>query len=122
MAGFPPDNMKIENYLLPVEKEKAQEETPVKKEVKKNVKEEDTNPEAAVANKMLWEIRSLKRQNWIKEQQEKVHKLKEEYGSYRAIKQLTATPLKTLHEWCSLPKEKNTQSNCMCQFEEKRVL
>ena len=51
-------------------------------------------------------IRSLKHQNRIKEQQDMVTKLRNIYGSYRNLKKISGHPLKTLHDWCSPPKEK----------------
>ena len=57
-------------------------------------------------NKKLREIRTLKRQNRIREQQELVAELKVNYGTYRAIKELSGLPLKTLHEWCAKPKDR----------------
>ena len=57
-------------------------------------------------NHKLNKIRSLKRQNQIREQQEFVSELKEKYGSYRDLKKISGIPLKTLHGWCAIPKNR----------------
>ena len=51
-------------------------------------------------------IRTLKCQNCICEQQEKVSKLKEVYGSYRDNSRIIGIPLKTVHGWCASPKDR----------------
>ena len=60
-------------------------------------------------NHKLNKIHSLKRQNQIREQQEFVSELKEKYGSYRDLKKISGTPLKTLHGWCAFQKTENTE-------------
>ena len=57
-------------------------------------------------NKKLREIRTLKRQNRIREQQNQVEKLKAEIGSYRNLVKVSGVALKTVHDWCSEPKER----------------
>ena len=57
-------------------------------------------------NRLLQAIRCLKSQNRIHEQQELVNQLKIEVRSYRKISKYTSTPLKTVHQWCSEPKER----------------
>ena len=46
----------------------------------------------------------MKKQNRIREQQILVQKLKEEKGSYRKIAAVSGIALKTIHNWCSVPK------------------
>ena len=48
----------------------------------------------------------MKKQNRIKEQQDLVCRLKINYGSYRSISKTAGIPLKTVHDWCSEPKER----------------
>ena len=69
----------------------------------------EENRKCKELNKLLQEISSLKRKNCIKEQQLNVNKLKEAFGSYRSISQLSGIPLKTVHFWCAEPKRKNAQ-------------
>ena len=57
-------------------------------------------------NQQLRTIRTLKRQNRIREQQDMVIKLKEVYGSYRSLTKIAGVPLKTIHAWCSPPKDR----------------
>ena len=78
-----------------------------------NMKSEEGEPksvdkcnECIVVNRQLREIRTLKRQNRIREQQKMVSALKEEKGSYRTIASIAGIPLKTVHEWCAEPKER----------------
>ena len=61
-------------------------------------------------NKVLREIKTLKRQYRILEQQELFMKLKQSVGSYRAISADSGIPLKTLHSWCSVPKERKNKA------------
>ena len=55
---------------------------------------------------ILREIWTLKRQNRIIEQQALIVKLKDRNGSYRCISKSSGIPLKTVHDWCSLPKNR----------------
>ena len=57
-------------------------------------------------NQKLCSIRTLKHQNHICEQQEIVDELKMNYGSYRDLNTISGIPLKTIHGWCSIPKER----------------
>ena len=57
-------------------------------------------------NKKLHAIKAFKKPNHIKEQQELVKELKEEFGSFHGIMRSTGTPLKTVYEWCLKPKER----------------
>ena len=66
----------------------------------------DEDNETKLVHKSLMQICTLKRQNRISEQQAYVTKLKDNFGSYRNIAQLSSIPLKTVHEWCMLPKDK----------------
>ena len=73
------------------------------------------------ANKLLREIRTLKHQNRIIEQQERVLKLKK-YGSYRDLKKITGVPLKTLHDWCSEPKERKHKATVKSQLKREEFI
>ena len=64
------------------------------------------NEECKEVNRLLREIRLLKRHNRINEQQKMVKSLKEKSGSYRSIASVTGVPLKTVHLWCSEPKNR----------------
>ena len=66
-------------------------------------------------NKELREIHSLRRQNRINEHQVKVGKLKEKF-TYRELSSITKIPLKTLHDWCSEPKEKKHKASVRAQM------
>ena len=77
----------------------------VKNEEMKVTKEEnEEETETITVNKILREIRTLKRQNRIREQQQKVILLKDQFGTYRSLSTKAGVPLKTVHEWCSEPK------------------
>ena len=65
---------------------------------------EETEIELVQINKALREIQTLRRQNRIREQQEKVCKLKQQYGTYRQLTAAARIPLKTIHSWCAEPK------------------
>ena len=73
-------------------------------EYSKQVTTENEDNECMNVNKKLREIRTLKRQNRIREQQSLVQKLKEGKGSYRKISAISGVALKTIHEWCAEPK------------------
>ena len=55
-------------------------------------------------NQWLREIWTLKKQNRIREQQDFVTKLKAKHGSYQSLNRISGVPLKTIHCWCSIPK------------------
>ena len=57
-------------------------------------------------NQRLRVIRTLKRQNRFREQQEEVQKMKKLFGSYRDLASVSGVALKTLHGWCAMPKER----------------
>ena len=57
-------------------------------------------------NTIIHQICTLKRQNRIIEQQEMVVKLKEVHGSYRSLSKVSGIPLKTVHGWCAIPKNR----------------
>ena len=65
-----------------------------------------TTTDCMEVNKALRQIRTLKRQNHIREQESSVKKLKEKIGSYRDIAKLSGIALKTVHDWCSAPKNR----------------
>ena len=67
-------------------------------------------------NKQLREIRTLKRHNRIREQQEMVSKLKKEIETYRDISQTAGIALKTIHDWCSVPKERKHKATTMSEL------
>ena len=91
-------------YNIPESDELKEEAvTPVNKIVKKSTVESSCQS----GNKLLHTIRSLTRQIRIQEQQVLVKMLKSEVGSYRDLSRVTGTPLKTVHEWCSEPKERS---------------
>ena len=70
----------------------------------RTVKNESIEDACKDVNRKLREIRTLKRQNRIREQQSMVNTLKVVRGSYRKIAQLSGIALKTVHEWCAKPK------------------
>ena len=59
-----------------------------------------------MANRQVREIGDLKDRNRLAEQQQLVSKLKEDYKSYRQIALMSGISLKTVHNWCSIPKQK----------------
>ena len=67
-------------------------------------------------NKLLHEIHTLKRQNRIKEQQDHVIKVKDKFGSYLEISKLSGTPLKTVHQWCSEPKDRKHKATARAEL------
>ena len=83
-----------------------------------SVLEIDTQSEVM---KKLRIIRTLKHQNRIREQQDKVVELKK-HGSYRTLKALTGIPLKTLHDWCAEPKERNHKGTTRSQMKKDEFL
>ena len=62
--------------------------------------------ECIEVNKALKTIQALKKQNRIWEQQDLVVKLRAGVGSYQDISKCSGTALKTVHEWCSTPKDR----------------
>ena len=61
--------------------------------------------ECMEVNKTLCEIQCLRWQNRIREQQALVSKLFSHVGTYRELSWTSGIALKTLHEWCSPPKQ-----------------
>ena len=107
-----------------VEPEEAAKIKQEVEDVKKSVVDDENNSSAEYCreiNKRLREIRTLKRQNRIAEQQALVGKLKEE-GSYRTISRLAGTPLKTVHEWCSVPKERIHKGTSRAQLRQEEFV
>ena len=74
------------------------------------IQQEDEKSICKEVNKKLREASALNCQNQIIEQQELVSKLKIEHGSYRNLSKLAGVPLKTVHAWCSQPKERSHKS------------
>ena len=123
-------------YKTDVEVKLAEDETGLKKEeicediVKKEIIESDVKPDircddvkvksadvsCMAINKKLREICSLKKQNRIKEQQQLVTNLKHEVGVFREISRLSGVSLKTVHDWCSLPKEHTHQAKAKAEI------
>ena len=68
-------------------------------------KQLDSSEVCLELNRKLREISTLRRQNRIREQQVKVSELKHIHGSYLGISRESGIPLKTVHGWCSIPKE-----------------
>ena len=62
--------------------------------------------ESKNANKKLRMINELKGKNRIHEQQELVNEMKENYQTFRNIVSVSGVSLKTVHSWCSIPKQK----------------
>ena len=56
-------------------------------------------------NKILREIKCLKKQNSITEQQEKFFQLKNKISTYREIARMAGVAIKSVHDWCSIPKK-----------------
>ena len=77
-----------------------------KSEYGSQMKIENSDEECREVNKVLRQIRTLKRQNRIREQQMLIEKLKSQQGSYRKIAKITGIALKTVHEWCAEPKSR----------------
>ena len=82
----------------------------------------DVLSECKEINKRLREIRTLKRQNRIIEQQEMVQKIKQMKGSYRAISGLSGIALKTVHDWCSPPKERQHKGTSRAKLRKDEFL
>ena len=86
-------------------------EAPVKNELNQDTLKEDSqdnwslnNNKCKDVNQTLRQIRNLKRQNRITEQQGMVSQLKRTLGMYRSISSESGIALKTVHNWCSRPK------------------
>ena len=75
-----------------------------------------------LVNKKLREIRTLKHHNRIREQQVMVSETKEKFGSYRDISGLSGIPLKTVHDWCSVPKERKHRATQRSQLRKDEFL
>ena len=90
----------------------------VKKEESENIQQANINNTDVCkdVNRFLREIRTLKRQNRINEQQHLVTKLREIHGSYRSLSSKSGIPLKTVHQWCSSPKERQHKAKSMAQL------
>ena len=58
------------------------------------------------ANWKLWEVCDLKKKKRLQQQQELVTELRDMYQSFRNISAMSGVPLKTVHNWCSLPEKK----------------
>ena len=82
----------------------------------------DKTTKCIEVNKLLREIRTLKRQNRIREQQNLVGKLKENFGSYRDIAKLSGVALKTLHEWCAIPKERQHKAKSRAKLRKEEFV
>ena len=61
-------------------------------------------------NKTLRVINNLKESNRIEEQQELVSKMKGD-STFRDLSFISGVPLKTVHKWCSLPKQKEHKAS-----------
>ena len=97
----------------------------VKSPSEESKEELDKEPEeniSQLAHKMLRTIRSLKMQNCIREQQDLVQQLKKKVGSYRDIVKATETPLKTVHQWCSEPKERIRKGTLRSELREQEFI
>ena len=90
-----------------VKEEVKREEVGTGKVEKMTSEEQSEEEKSQLGNKLLRTIITLKRQNRIREQQEFVQKMKEQLGTYHEIMKITGTPLKTVHDWCSHPKERS---------------
>ena len=67
------------------------------------------------ANKQIREIGDLKCKNRVSEQQKLVGELRDSFKSYRKLSVVSGIPLKTVHNWCSLPKVKVHKSKLLSQ-------
>ena len=57
-------------------------------------------------NKKMREIGDLKGKNRVKEQQQLVAQMKENYHTYRNLSRMSGISLKTVHSWCAEPVKK----------------
>ena len=71
---------------------------------------DDVVSECRELNRKLREIQTLKMANRIREQQLLVVETKKIFGSYRKLSAVAGVPLKTVHQWCALPKERKHRS------------
>ena len=71
------------------------------------------------ANQKVNEVRVLKSRNRIDEQTERVAELKQSYHKYRQMARMSGLSLKTVHNWCSKPKEKIHKSVQLSQLRRK---
>ena len=78
--------------------------------------------ECIEVNKALRVIHTLKRQNRIREQQCLVLKLRENVGSYRDITKASGTALKTVHEWCLVPKTREHKATSMAKLRKEEFV
>ena len=83
---------------------------------------ETSTTECIDVNKVLREIRNLKRQNRITEQQILVTKLKEKYPTYRQLSKASGTALKTLHDSCCVPKERKHKATARSKLRQKEFV
>ena len=100
---------------------KEEKSSQLKKEVSfcKNEPVENKEDECKEINKRLREIRTLKRQNRIREQQMLVNKLKDVKGSYRRLAKLSGIALKTVHEWCAEPKAREHKGTARSKLKQQ---
>ena len=76
---------------------------------KKAVSEEEREKiidEFKQVNKEIRQVHNLKGRNRLVEQESKVKQIRSKYQSFRKLSGRTGIPLKTVHDWCSKPKEK----------------
>ena len=71
------------------------------------------------ANKRICEVRDLKGKNRVCEHQERVASLKKNYHSFRNMSLMSGISLKTVHNWCSLPKQKQHRATEMSKMRRK---
>ena len=84
---------------------KLEAEAEVRKKKSKTNKMDTAAEQCIEVQRTLHEIRMLKRQNRIHEQQDLVAKVRTKFPTYRELSKASRIALKTVHEWCSLPKE-----------------
>ena len=70
-------------------------------------------------NKRVREVRDLKCKNRVREQQDLVCELKNNYHSFRNLSFLSGVSLKTVHNWCSKPKEKINKASHLSNLRKK---
>ena len=71
-------------------------------------------------NKCFRQICTLKKQNRINEQQQLVMKLKQNHGSYRSLSAKSGIPLKTVHQWCCIPKDRKHKGTAKAEIHRQK--
>ena len=75
--------------------------------------------ECKEVNKKVREIRELKNKNRLVEQEQLVSELKQNYHTFRNMSHMSGIPLKSVHSWCSRPKDRIHKTSQLAEMRKK---